>query len=208
MDNETKSPFRLVHFPEKLNREDILFRSILQLGPVRNSSVQLHTYVEDTLKEMSNKMHGVKHHVSLDQLVVAYNPDYKSELSEREYNLWISNQIKYHITPDTGRVTLLIIPGARGKVQDTLRGYAKHTGFELGLIASSHKFNKSNIVVCIEKGAPEEIYYRDTLEDFCPELYIHTFIDDAIEQAFSIATLDAFVATSVPDHRSLTAQSA
>jgi hypothetical protein len=207
MKKETESPFRVVHFPEKLQQEDILCRSILQLGPVLNARVELHAYVEDTLKQMVKKMKGVRGHVPLDQLIVAYNPMYKSGQSEREYNLWISNQIKYHTTPDIGRVTLLTIPKSRGRVQDTLRGYAKHTGFELGLIAASYKFNKSNIVVCIEKGAPEEIYYRDSLEDFCPELIIHTSIDDAIEQALSIATFDEFVQTSKVDYGALTAQS-
>lgn len=207
METETESPIKVVHFPQELNMEDILCRSILLLGPVLNTGVELHTYVEDALKVIAEKTKGIPHHVPLDQLVITFNPYYKQGQDDKEYDQWVNRQIEYHSVPDPGRVTLLIIPKSHGKVVDNLRGYAKHTSFELGQVSTNNKLIKSNVVICIENGAPEEKYYRNNLDLNCPNLLVHSSIDESIEEAFMLATVDGFVSTQKSDDRTLIAQS-
>ncbi|MDQ5949714.1 MAG: hypothetical protein QG563_221, partial [Patescibacteria group bacterium] len=126
---------------------------------------------------------------------------------EKEYDQWVNRQIEYHSVPDPGRVTLLIIPKSHGKVLDNLRGYAKHTSFELGQISTNYKLKNSNVVICIQDGAPEERYYRNNLDLNCPSLTVHNSINDSIKEAFLLATVDGLVSTPKLDDKTLVSQS-
>lgn len=182
-----KPRFSVVQFPEEIKGEGFLDRSILQLGPIRNSSLLIYEYTRKKLMELDKKQ-SIPYHVPLDQFVTSFNPLHNPKSNEREYNIWMFKKIEYHLVPDVGRVVLLIIPRISGKVESPVRGYAKHTGFELGWIAKSHQQNGSNIVVCIEKGAPEEEYYRDNLELLCKGLNVHHSVDEAIIDAYMKVT--------------------
>lgn len=186
-----KNPLRKVQYPDHTRVESATDRSLMLLSPVISASISVEDYVFKKLIELRVHHKNTRDHTSLDQMVASRHPNFSEKLSEqRDYNLWIGNQIRYHLVHDYGRAIFLCIPRHIGNIPNPTKGYAKHTSFELGLIAGARMHSKVNIVVCMEKGVSEEQYYRDTLEVLCPGLHIHSNIDEAIEEVYLMVTHD------------------
>ncbi len=169
---------RIISFPEMIEMESLMDPSLLLLGPVLGSNMDIleyvKTHIENTLSDIrfpENK--------KLNIVTTRYLGENFNDINEAEYNEWVTTMIDVHVKRDPGRVVLVMIPRGDGTVVNPIRGYARHTSFELGYLLGVN----ARLSVYIENGFCEYKYYYHTIMGIKPGLPIWADPLQAIQDA-------------------------
>lgn len=178
----SEKKIRIVSYPEVIGMESLMEPSILLLGPVLGSSMDI---LEFTIKHIQTMLEGdeFKNVHGLTLVTTRYLEDDFKYIVEFEYNEWVTQMINEHAKRDLGRVVLVMIPKENGVVSNPVRGYARHTSFELGYLLGVN----ARLAVYIGNEFCEYKYYYDTVTGIKPGFQIHTDPLQAIQDAIMMA---------------------
>lgn len=180
----SEKKIRIVSYPQVIGTESLMEPSILLLGPVLGSSIDI---LEFTIKHIQKILEGDEFkNVRILKLVTTryLEGDFK-DVVEFEYNKWVTYMINEHAKRDLGRVVLVMIPreNGNGKVVNPVRGYARHTSFELGYLLGKN----ARLSAFIDSSFCEYRYYYDSTTGFKTGFQLHTDPLQAIQDALMMA---------------------